>query len=235
MLDASLDIPPTAAPFSWRKISLAVRKRLPKLARNVLRLGRHAVVTGRRSSAPIPSYLLTECRLCADRNELVSRLQANGCVAEVGTERGVFARHILQVASPWRLHLIDLDFSSLAADVAQDHRVVRNGGFSHEVLSNFPDDYFDWVYIDADHSFSGVLRDAEAASSKVKPGGYLVFNDFAHIDAELGTYGVHRAVSEFAVRKQWPLAFFALSTAALYDVALRKPLAGGAITCPREP
>jgi hypothetical protein len=95
------------------------------------------------------------------------------------------------------------------------------------VLGRFPDDYFDWIYIDADHSFAGVLRDADAAANKVRPGGYLVFNDFAHCDSELGAYGVHRAVVEFAVTRQWPFSWFAYEPNALYDVALRRPATQG--------
>jgi hypothetical protein len=67
------------------------------------------------------------------------------------------------------------------------------------------------------------LADARASAPKVKPGGYLVFNDFAHIDPSLGRYGVHRAVVDFALEGRWPLRLFAFSEYALYDVALQKP------------
>ena len=65
------------------------------------------------------------------------------------------------------------------------------------MLSGFPDAHFDWIYVDADHSYEGLLRDANAAATKVKPGGFLVFNDFAHADPFLGAYGVQRAVADF--------------------------------------
>jgi hypothetical protein len=55
-------------------------------------------------------------------------------------------------------------------------------------------------------------------------GGYLVFNDFAHLDPHLGAYGVHRAVVEFAIAKDWPFAWFAYDGAGLYDVALQRPI-----------
>lgn len=65
--------------------------------------------------------------------------------------------------------------------------------------------------------------DADAAASKVKPGGFLVFNDFANIDPFLGVYGVHRAVVQFAVTRAWNFTWFAYEPSALYDVALRRP------------
>jgi len=54
-------------------------------------------------------------------------------------------------------------------------------------------------------------------------GGFLVFNDFAHIDPDVGRYGVHRAVVDFVLETRWPLALFAFHPYALYDVALQKP------------
>jgi hypothetical protein len=154
----------------------------------------------------------------------VKRLPRHACVAEVGSARGRFARHILATSEPAELHLIDLDFSLLHPELRKDPRVVLHEGSSDRVLAGFPDAFFDWIYIDADHSYAAVLQDATVASAKVKPGGYLVFNDFAHIDLRLGTYGVHRAVTQFAIARGWSLAWFAYSPHALYDVALRRPV-----------
>src|SRR5262249_9794096 len=56
------------------------------------------------------------------------------------------------------------------------------------------------------------------------PGGYLVFNDFAHIDPYLGAYGVHRAVVAFAIAHNWPFRWWAYEGNGLYDVALERPL-----------
>jgi SAM-dependent methyltransferase len=207
---------------TFQRLSLAVRKRLPYRVRHILRLGKH-LVSSPRSSAWIPASLLTDCRVCASREDLVGMLPRGGRVAEVGTQRGDFARHILAACQPGQLHVIDLDFSAFAPDIAADKRVVMHNGLSHMVLQQFPDAHFDWIYIDADHSYAGVSRDAQAAASKVKPGGYLVFNDFAHMDPELGAYGVHRAVVDFALASRWSFSWLAYQPSALYDVALRRP------------
>lgn len=177
------------------------------------------------SSAWIPPELLSDCRVCASRNHLVAVLPRGGRVAEVGTANGSFARHILAACDPVELHVIDIDFSQLAGAVAANPKVITHNGLSHQVLERFPDSHFDWIYIDGDHSYAGVLRDAEAAARKVKPGGYLVFNDFAHADPFLGTYGVHRAVVSFAISRAWPFSWIAYDPNALYDVALKRPSA----------
>ena len=161
--------------------------------------------------------------MSASRAELIKLLPGGGRIAEVGTDKGHFARLILDTCDPAELHLIDLDMSALDPTVAKDRRVALHSAMSHLALEGFPDAYFDWIYIDGDHSYASVTRDANAAASKVKPGGFLVFNDFAHIDPFLGAYGVHRAVVHFAVTRRWSFAWFAYEPTALYDVALRRP------------
>jgi Methyltransferase domain len=205
-----------------RQLALSIRNTLPRSIRHILRLGRHVVSNG-RPSLSIPAELLVECRFCASRDELIRVLPHGGRIAEVGTDRGRFAKKILAICDPAELHLIDLDVSGVKAAVARDRRVTMHRGRSHEVLAGLPNAYFDWVYIDADHSYVAVTRDSHAAAIKVKPGGFLVFNDFAHIDPYLGTYGVHRAVVQFAVEQGWRFAWFAYHPSALYDVALQRP------------
>jgi SAM-dependent methyltransferase len=173
-------------------------------------------------SPALPEELVADCRMCADRLALIDRLPKGGVVAELGTYKGDFAREILARTAPQRLHLIDIDFTGTDPLVLADARVTQHNGLTHDTIATFPDGHFDWIYIDADHSYAGVVRDTAASAAKLKPGGYLVFNDFAHIDPLLGRYGVHQAVVEFALAQRWPMAFFAFNGAALYDVALRK-------------
>jgi predicted O-methyltransferase YrrM len=203
-------------------LSLRLRKRLPKSVRRLARLSRHLLTEG-QSSPQVPAELIADCRMCASRYDLVAALPRRARIAEVGTDRGAFALHILSACDPAELHLIDLDLSQIEPALRSQPRVVLHNGLSHEVLAGFADASFDWIYIDADHSYAGVRRDADAAAAKVKPGGFLVFNDFAHADPFLGAYGVHRAVVEFATARRWPFAWFAYEPSALYDVALRRP------------
>ena len=60
--------------------------------------------------------------------------------------------------------------------MAGDPRVELHKGMSHEVLEAFPNAFFDWIYIDADHSYTAVSRDAMAAAAKVKPGGSVAIS-----------------------------------------------------------
>lgn len=206
----------------WKSALVWARKRQPAWLRKSARLARHALV--RPVASPhVPPELLADCRVCASRTDLLAHLPKCGIVGEVGTYRGEFARTILDAATPQALHLLDLDFGDTSGDIKRNPVVTLHKGDAAETLRSFPDEFFDWLYIDADHSLAGVRRDSAAAAPKVKPGGFLVFNDFAHIDPHLGAYGVHRAVCEFATEHRWPFKWWSFDAHALYDVALQRP------------
>ena len=57
----------------------------------------------------------------------------------------------------------------------------------------FPDEYFDFVYIDGDHSYTAVLQDLKAWGPKVKAGGFLGGHDYS--PSPEGT--INRAITAF--------------------------------------
>lgn len=204
-----------------KRTEMQIRSRMPNILRRTFRLIRSLSPVGEIDQ--IPRELLTHCRFCSSREAMLPLLPKGGIVAELGTFRGDFARSIVKLNCPSSLHVIDIDYSAFDEVDLMIPSVTRHIGYTHESIASFPDSHFDWIYIDADHSYAACRRDAQAAAAKIKPGGYLVFNDFAHIDPWLGRYGVQRAVTEFARQECWPMAFFCYHPAGLYDVALRKP------------
>jgi hypothetical protein len=203
-------------------LEMRARALVPGRARTMLRALRSLATA--EPSRPLPAELIRDCRFCASRVALLDELPHGGVVAELGTYKGDFARQIVVRTRPRELHLIDIDYSQFDPSGLAVPQVTRHRGLAHEVITSFPDGTFDWVYIDADHSYTGALTDARAAAPKVKPGGFMVFNDFAHADPHGGRYGVHRAVVDFAIESGWPFRFFAYEVLALYDVALGKPM-----------
>lgn len=176
------------------------------------------------SAETVPQHLLDDCKFIASRSAMIRRLPAHAVVAEVGTLEGKFARKIISISEPSELHLIDINFSKFKEESLSGDRVFLHEGLSHEVLATFEDNYFDWVYIDAEHTYEAVRRDAERAIHKIKPGGFMVFNDFAHISPAGGRFGVHRAVVDVSIKYEWKWKYFAYQKSALYDIALQKPL-----------
>lgn len=61
---------------------------------------------------------------------------------------------------------------------------------------SFPDEYFDFVYIDGDHRYAAVKEDLELYFKKLKVRGLLCGGDYGESGWWKG--GVERAVDEFA-------------------------------------
>jgi len=135
----------------------------------------------------------------ASRETIFSSLMPNGIGAEIGVDAGDFSESILQNAKPKLLYLIDCwETQSVEAyghDPAnkiqrlKDHaynqvfrrflafdsvRVIK--GYSEFVSTLFPDGFFDWLYIDANHL--QCYADLKVWWPKVKLGGYMMGHDY---------------------------------------------------------
>jgi len=125
------------------------------------------------------------------------------------------------------LHLIDHEIRPRVREMAEDSSLRERLWVHHrdsaEALEAFPNGYFDWIYIDAQHSYDGVKRDIHAARRKVKSDGLLVFNDYTIWSyAEMEPYGVVAAVNELCIDDHWKLVYLALPSHMYCDVAVRK-------------
>lgn len=130
------------------------------------------------------------------RAEFVSSLIKPGDVgAEIGVAAGVFAYHVLLPSNPSKLFLIDPWQSGIFyRDVVELFRpfsqveVLRLT--SNKASFLFPNEFFDYVYIDGEHSYEAVTDDLNTYFPKVKVGGYLIGDDY-------GWTGIKEAVQEF--------------------------------------
>lgn len=203
---------------------LLLRRLLPERAKALWRLGRLALKPIPPEAPAIPQAQLDGAVLVSDRREMLGRLPRGGRVCELGTLRGDFARAILDIVAPRELHLVDVHFGLCRADVLADPRVSRHEMMTTAYLGHAEAGMFDWIYVDADHGYDAVVQDIAAAKGRVKPGGLLIFNDFARIVRPgFGVFGVHQAVCEFLAAEGWTVAFFCFQGEALYDIALRRP------------
>lgn len=171
---------------------------------------------------------LANCRVVPQRDDILAMMPAGAICAEVGVLAGEFSQAILETCRPAELHLIDLDLSTgRVADRFREEiaagRVTLHESDSADTLKSFPDGHFDFIYIDGDHSYAGVVRDIDAAHPKVRSGGYLLFNDYTFwSSAECMPYGVVQAVNEFCIAHDWEIVAFALNYLGYADVALRR-------------
>ena len=66
-----------------------------------------------------------------------------------------------------------------------------------EAVKDFADEYFDFIYIDANHEYSHIKRDLDDWYPKVKVGGVYAGHDYLTIANDKKPCGVKQAVNEF--------------------------------------
>ena len=143
-----------------------------------------------------------DCRDC-----ILSQIPRHSVGAEIGVYKGDFSELILE-REPRKLHLVDpwkfeLDpayadswyggpagksqakmdsiyesvvgrfRSAIRAGIVEVHRNTSAG-----CCSQFPDNYFDWIYIDGNHQYEFVKLDLEMLLPKVKLHGLVAGDDY---------------------------------------------------------
>jgi FkbM family methyltransferase len=174
----------------------------------------------------------TPCPDKRDLASLVNQLYPNGIGVEIGVLRGEYSKLILERWNNGTLYLIDtwrhlskyIDMNGQDDQYHYDcmvktaenikpwqhraHMIRMDSSLSADM---FPDEYFDFIYIDADHSYEGVVKDIEAWWPKIKKGGLFCGDDYIPDNGDIwlivddkqtyaGKFGVRHAVTEFATK-----------------------------------
>lgn len=172
---------------------------------------------------------IKNCKLFEDRVRILDEIPANGICAEIGIWKCDFSKQILERIRPARLHLIDIDPKSIEIAETVFKKEIETGTVdvhfqdSSAMLHSMPDQTFDWIYIDGDHSYEGAKRDLKAAHQKIKPNGLITLNDYIFFgSSDLTKYGVMEATNEFCIEHNYELIHLALHGRSYNDVTLRR-------------
>lgn len=96
---------------------------------------------------------------------------------------------------------LDSQYEKFRTEMSDKPFVEIHRGYSFDVVKEFPDEFFDFIYIDADHTYEGVKRDLIDWYPKMKRGGLLCGHDYVNKLAKLRAgylrFEVARAVDEF--------------------------------------
>jgi SAM-dependent methyltransferase len=197
---------------------------LEKITEHFLRrLPREAIEKHLEIPAPLPQAALEGTGLYTNREAMLHVIPKGGEIAEVGTWRGGFSRSICEFLQPRLFHLIDIDFSEFNWS-GVTCKFERHEGDSSTILSTFPTESLDWIYVDGDHTYEGARKDIEASHRVLKPGGLMTFNDYTNWASQSVTpYGVARAVNEFVARENYKVKGLAFSPRGNHDLLVQKP------------
>ena len=89
--------------------------------------------------------------------------------------------------------------------------------FSQEATFK-PDRFFDWVYIDLDHTYEGTKEILELSESKVKSEGFIAGHDYTANES----FGVIQAVDEFCIKRNWTIKYLTTEQHKYFSYILSK-------------
>ena len=156
-----------------------------------------------------------------NREEMLKILPQNSVCAEIGVCEGKFSQLILKHNNPKKLFLVDIwghialsyiddnmisnqghesRFRSVAKNFIEQDNVYLIRSSSNAMADIFPPSFFDWIYVDADHSYEGCKSDLILSNSLVKESGYICGHDYSRTFP-----GVIQAVDEFVKENNYIL------------------------------
>lgn len=206
------------------------RNEIKRRARDIYERKKNEDIENRRLyknsmfSHAVGSIHTDRCVVLPDRTELLRKIFSGGVVAEIGVAFGDYTAEIMSINKPSRLHLVDAwdseryqaGLQSIKDKFASEigaGSVVINQGYSTDVLETFPDGYFDWVYIDTDHSYETTYKELILSSRKVKRGGQIAGHDFCTGNVVKPVpYGVIEACNRFCVEEGWRYQYLAMAS-----------------------
>jgi hypothetical protein len=174
------------------------------------------------------------------RENLIKILKPTGNGIEIGVKEGAFSKHILENCNNLNLYLLDC-WDNQPDSIYQDisnvdnktqvefmkntisnvsnffHNVKIIKGYSDEFVDFFQDNFFDFIFIDANHSYEAAKNDINKWFPKLKKGGLFAGHDYVDAVNSNGVFGVKSAVDEFilennlkvnSTNESWPTWFF---------------------------
>ncbi|MCA1368062.1 class I SAM-dependent methyltransferase [Bradyrhizobium sp. BRP14] len=174
------------------------------------------------------------CRVLPNRLELLHRLPNNGIAAEVGAAFGDYTGEIIQRNKPSELHLIDAwdtDRYRVGMETIQkkfsgqikEQKLHLHQGYSTERLKDFSDRFFDWVYIDTNHTYQTTWEELVLCDAKVKRDGRIAGHDFCTGNVVRPmVYGVVQSVAKFCSEFGWQYEYITLESHGHFSFCLKR-------------
>lgn len=180
------------------------------------------------------------------RDDILSLLSPRSVMAELGVLKGDFSDKILKTINPSELVLIDswdgeifsgdvngnntqlyegeelYNFVVKKFDQFKNVRIFRN---KTDKIQEFKNDYFDFIYIDADHSYDAVKIDLENCFLKIKNNGILAGHDYGINPNKTNNqydFGVKKAVDEFCIKHNQKINYVCMDGCTSFAIRICK-------------
>ncbi len=247
IVDAMIEYIDDYVDFAWQSFGRRKEYLIPFLEE------RKKIIDLMKKGPMIKQECLEGAKILENRDKALPLMPKDGVVAEIGVAYGDFSEKILETMTPKKMYAIDLFHEerkregdiwgrTWIRDSGLNHRewyekkfskkidegiLEVKSGLSYEVLKTFPDNFFDYVYIDACHEYESVKRDAEMVYDKVKNGGIVAFNDYTYFTIThepfdpYSYYGVALVANEFINKTNSKVLFLCLERHLNMDIVVQ--------------
>jgi len=184
---------------------------------------------------PLKYKTIENTKLLLNREDLLKMLPKEGIVAELGVDEGHFSELILKTCHPKKMILVDFwgskrfnqnkrkSVEEKFTSQIKSGKVQIEIGYSTDVGGRFQDNYFDWIYIDTDHSYKTTIEELEVWRPKVKEHGIITGHDYIIGNwNSMIRYGVIEAVHEFCLKYDWEIIYLTMDQDIKPSFAIRK-------------
>jgi hypothetical protein len=180
------------------------------------------------------NQFLEQVGILGARKDIIKRLPKNGIGAELGVFLGQFSIDLISITNPKEIHLIDPWFvpEGHYGEWGKNHNggklLTNDGAFLQaqarvatvdsnksasfhrksdlDALPEFPDHYFDWVYVDALHEYDHVIAELKILDKKMKLDGIIQGHDWCEDPAHPHNE-INQAIEEFTKNYNWEITF----------------------------
>jgi hypothetical protein len=190
------------------------------------------------------------CSIFETRNGMITHVASKiikPAILEIGVFRGEFLDYIVQNCDPGLVDAVDLfqgitesgdvdgndvikyDVGKSYLELSDKYKHASNikiiKSDSSTFLKSQPDNFYDMIYIDGDHTYNGVKNDLLQSFLKIKNGGYIMGHDY-----ELNlrkakihhVFGVKKAVDEFCASYKQTLSAKGIDGCVSYCIKINK-------------
>jgi predicted O-methyltransferase YrrM len=185
---------------------------------------------------------LENTKMFSSREAVLHNFKKEISYLEIGILAGDYTSEVINCCNPRSITLVDTFDCDDSIFTEKKPRFNKKGhldyvvkrfsdypqlsvlkGRSSDVLPNLKST-FDYIYIDADHSYEAVKSDLEMSIGLLNYGGIIGLNDYIMWDYLLDfQYGVVQAVNEFlSENPKWIVVYFALSQSMFCDIYLQE-------------
>lgn len=197
-------------------------------------------------------YNISNMQIFDTREDMLKAIPKGGIMAELGVFKGEFSIKINKICKPKELILIDswAGVNLYSGDANGNHLngirqyytgqelynitetnikkckgIITMVKATTAILGAFEDNMFDMIYIDADHSYEGVLNDLKNAYNKIKNGGYIMGHDYEHNMHKTNNsynFGVKQAVDDFCRTYNQEISMKGMDGCVSYGIKISK-------------